>query len=228
MELVFILVEPATPENIGAAARAITTMGISNMRLVNPCDHLSEPAKWLAHASNDVLENAQLFDKFEDAIADCDFIIGTTAKQRSVKEDYLSIKETPSVLKAKGNTISKVAVAFGREDSGLRNEELRLCDLVSTVPLKTSYPSLNLAQAIMLYAYELSSIRFSTGRQENKKIDPESFYNLKKKTKSILLELGFKEKSAILPRIIERLNQLKEADIHLLHSITNKYLKKKS
>ena len=228
MELVFILVEPATPENIGAAARAIKTMGISNMRLVNPCDHLSEPAKWLAHASNDVLENAQLFDKFEDAIADCDFIIGTTAKQRSVKEDYLSIKETPSVLKAKGNTISKVAVAFGREDSGLRNEELRLCDLVSTVPLKTSYPSLNLAQAIMLYAYELSSIRFSTGRQENKKIDPESFYNLKKKTKSILLELGFKEKSAILPRIIERLNQLKEADIHLLHSITNKYLKKKS
>ena len=228
MELVFILVEPATPENIGAAARAIKTMGISNMRLVNPCDHLSEPAKWLAHASNDVLENAQLFDKFEDAIADCDFIIGTTAKQRSVKEDYLSIKETPSVLKAKGNTISKVAVAFGREDSGLRNEELRLCDLVSTVPLKTSYPSLNLAQAIMLYAYELSSIRFSTGRQENKKINPESFHNLKKKTKSILLELGFKEKSAILPRIIERLNQLKETDIHLLHSITNKYLKKKS
>ncbi len=228
MKLVFVLVEPATPENVGAAARAIKTMGISCMRLINPCDHLSDPARWLAHASNDILESAEVFKTFDDAIADCDFIIGTTARQRSVKEDYLSIKEMPAILKAKGNTVYKVAIVFGREDTGLRNEELRLCDLVSTVPLKTTYPSLNLAQAIMLYAYELSTINLETLQETKKEVNTKSFNHLKKKTKNILLELGFKEESAILPRIIERLNQLEEGDIHLLHSISNKYIEKNS
>ena len=228
MNLVFILVEPATPENVGAAARAIKTMGITSMRLVNPCDHLSNPARWLAHASNDILENAEVFETFDEAIADCDFIIGTTAKQRSVKEDYISIREIPSILRGKGNTISKVAIVFGREDTGLRNGELRSCDLVSTVPLQTTYPSLNLAQAIMLYAYEISSINFETKEEKHTEVNPDSFQNLKKKTRNILLELGFKEESAILPRIIERLNQLGEGDVHLLHSISNKYIEKKS
>ena len=63
MDLLFVLVEPSTPENVGAAARAIKTMGFQEMRLINPCDYLSDPARWLAHASNDILENAKIIHK---------------------------------------------------------------------------------------------------------------------------------------------------------------------
>lgn len=226
MHISFILIEPATPENIGAAARAIKTMGFNQLRLVNPADHLSGPARWLAHASNDILENAQVFSSFEDATSDIDFIIGTSAKQRSVKEDYVPVKQIPNIIQDKGNTIRNVAVVFGREDTGLRNNELKACDLVTTVPLKTTYPSLNLAQAIMIYAYELSSLNFYEHSVE-KNINEEGFKVLKQKTEFILKDLDFNSESAIYPRILERLMFLSEGDIHLLHSITAKYLEKK-
>ncbi|WP_423128651.1 tRNA/rRNA methyltransferase [Gaoshiqia sp. Z1-71] len=223
MNMVFILVEPSTPENVGAAARAMKTMGFGEMRLVNPCDHLSGPARWLAHASNDILEQAQVFASFEAAISDLDFVIGTTAKQRLVKEDYLSTRDLPGLLLGKGQSIQKVAIVFGREDSGLRNDELKQCDLVSTVPLQTNYPSLNLAQAVMLYAYELSSLK-ACKATETKSVNENGFRSLKEKTAAILLDLEFREDSAIYPRILERLNFLSESDIHLIHSICNKYL----
>ena len=225
MNMVFILVEPSTPENVGAAARAMKTMGFGEMRLVNPCDYLSEPARWLAHASNDILEQAQVFASFESAISDLDFVIGTTAKQRLVKEDYFSTRDLPGLLLGKGQSIQKAAIVFGREDSGLRNDELKQCDLVSTVPLQTSYPSLNLAQAVMLYAYELSSLNAGTAT-ETKPVNENGFRSLKEKTAAILLDLKFREDSAIYPRILERLNLLSENDIHLIHSICNKYLEK--
>ncbi|MGQ8337903.1 tRNA/rRNA methyltransferase [Sunxiuqinia sp. A32] len=228
MEITFILVEPSTPENVSAAARAIKTMGFKKLRLVNPCDHLSAPARWLAHASNDILENATVYRSFDDAIVDCDFRVGTTAKQRNVKEDYLSLSNLPGLLTDKGETIDKIAIIFGREDTGLRNEELAKCDLLSTVPLQTTYPSLNLAQSAMLYAYELSVLKASGEENTRKETGQESFRNLKDKVQNILVDLNFKEESAILPRIIERLNQLQESDIHLLHSICNKYIEKNS
>ncbi len=226
MNVVFILIEPAVPENVGAAARAMKTMGFREMRLVNPCDHLSDPARWLAHASNDILEQADVFATFEEAVADIDFIVGTTAKQRLVKEDYLSTRELAGLIQAKGNSVRKVAVVFGREDSGLRNEELRRCDVVSTVPLQTVYPSLNLAQAIMLYAYELSVLN-TEGQEEVRAVNENGFRSMKEKAATILLELDFKEESAIYPRILERLSLLGEGDIHLLHSICNKYFEMK-
>ncbi|RKD88380.1 tRNA/rRNA methyltransferase [Mangrovibacterium diazotrophicum] len=228
MKVSFILVEPAVPENVGAAARAMKTMGFADMRLVNPCDHLSEPARWLAHASNDILENALVFPDFEEAVKDLDFIIGTSAKQRGVKEDYYSTRDLVKIIQTKGKSVKHLGIVFGREDSGLRNEELRRCDMVSTVPLQTTYPSLNLAQAIMLYAYELSQIHQSAEIEEKPEVNENGFRALKDKSSKLLLELDFKEESAIYPRILERLNLLGESDIHLLHSICNKYFEKMS
>ncbi|PTN09373.1 tRNA/rRNA methyltransferase [Mangrovibacterium marinum] len=228
MKISFILVEPAVPENVGAAARAMKTMGFSDMRLVNPCDHLSDPARWLAHASNDILEGASLFGTFEEAVNDLDFIVASSAKQRLVKEDYYSTRDLVPLLKAKGQAIEHIGIVFGREDSGLRNEELRRCDMVTTVPLQTSYPSLNLAQAVMLYAYELSLLHQSEPQTTPREVNANGFRALKSKTSKILLALNFKEESAIYPRILERLNLLGEGDIHLLHSICNKYFEKKA
>lgn len=81
MQIHFILVEPAVPENVGAAARAMKTMGFTSLRLVNTKAHLAEEASWLAHASNEILENAQEFKTLQEAIHDIDWIIGTSAKK---------------------------------------------------------------------------------------------------------------------------------------------------
>ena len=221
MEITFILVEPAVPENIGSAARALKTMGFSNLTLVNPCDHLSDPARWLAHGSHEILENAKVCTSLKEAIVNFDFIIGTSAKKRSVKFNYSTLNELPEIIASKNKSVQQIAVVFGREESGLTNRELQQCDLVTTVPLKTTYPSLNLAQAVMLYAYELS--KKSVTARMIPELNQQSFRTLKEKTRSVLLDIGFKENSNIFPRFMERLNFLSEDDIHLLHSFCNKF-----
>ena len=226
MEIIYVLVEPSVAENIGAAARAIKTMGFSRLRLVNPNGHLTGPAKWMAHGSNDILENAGIFSTFNEAVNDVDLVVGTTAKKRIVKNDYLPASALPEIIRQKGSAVKAVAVVFGREDSGLRNEELKRCDIITTIPLKTSFPSLNLSQAVMIYAYVLSGLISEPNEDVNIR-DTEGLKILKQKVSDILLSLGFSETSAIYPRILERLMFMKEGDIHLLHSICNKFIAEK-
>lgn len=221
MQIHFILVEPAVPENVGAAARAIKTMGFSSLRLVNTNAHLDEKAGWVAHASQEILEKAETFPTLNDAIKDIDWVIGTSAKKRRVNEDYYPLNKLNELIKAKANSISNIAIVFGREESGLTNEELKLCDIITSVPMKTKYPSLNLAQSVMIYAYTLSML----GDDKNKpgqKADQAELIILKNKTIDLISTIGFKEDSAIYNRIMERLMILGETDVHLLLSIENK------
>ncbi len=224
MEVIFVLVEPIVPENVGAAARALKTMGYGQLRLVNPCEYKSGPATWLAHGSADILDSAKVFPAFKDAISDADFIIGTSAKQRIVKHDYYPASQLPSLLSEKGTSISKIAIVFGREDSGLRNEELEMCDIVTTIPLQTTFPSLNLAQAVMVYAYELSKMAYTNTSEIS--VNTESLQSLKQKSAALLADLGFKKNSAIFSRMLERLMFLRQKDIQLMHSICNKFFEK--
>ncbi|WP_372948863.1 tRNA/rRNA methyltransferase [Mariniphaga sp.] len=226
MQISFILIEPAVPENVGAAARALKTMGFSQLVLVKPCDYLSDPARWLAHGSGEIIEKAEVFPSLKEALVGFDFVIGTSAKKRSVKFDYYPLPKLSSFLISKGVSVNNVAIVFGREEYGLRNDELKLCDLVTTIPMKTTFPSLNLAQAIMLYAWELSKMLGSEiPKEENE--NKESLRSLLQKIHTILLETGFKEDSAIFPRFLERTSFLEEGDIHLLHSFCNKLLQNK-
>lgn len=225
IDIHFILVEPAVPENIGAAARALKTMGFSSMRLVNPADHLANEAKWLAHASNEILENAKVFKSLNDAVSDIDWVISTTAKKRRVNQDYYPANKLNELIKAKASTIKNLAIVFGREESGLTNEEISLCHTVTSVPMKTKYPSLNLAQSVMIYAYTLSMLEIE-GLDQQGEINANEFIALKAKVESVLLEIGFKSDSAIYNRIFERLGVLGETDIHLLHSVCNKLKEK--
>ncbi len=158
MELVFVLVEPARPENVGAAARAIKTMGFSQLRLVNPCD-LSREARWVAHESTELLDQAQHYRSLEAALADVDFSIASSARRRLDHDDYLSPAECRTALAGKAASVQRAALVFGRESSGLTGAELALCDAATRVPLAVSQPSLNLAQAVMLYAWELTALR---------------------------------------------------------------------
>lgn len=226
MQISFILVEPSVPENVGAAARAIKTMGFSQLVLINPCDYLSGPARWLAHGSGEILEQAQVCSSLKEAIQDFDFIIGTSAKKRSVKYDYYPLAQLPKLLSSKGKAVRNAAIVFGREESGLRNDEMKLCDLVTTIPMKVTFPSLNLAQAVMLYAWELSKTEEQTTSSGTEK-NGESLRSLLQKTHTILTKAGFKENSAIFTRFLERISFLEEGDIHLLHSFCNKLLENK-
>jgi len=221
MQIHFILVEPAVPENVGAAARAIKTMGFNSLRLVNTKVHLDKKASWLAHASNEILETAEEFNTLKEATNDIDWIIGTSAKKRRVNEDYYPSTRINELIQAKENSISNLAIVFGREESGLTNKELKLCDIVTSVPMRTKYPSLNLAQSVMIYAYTLSMLNLDEKKPEQK-IEQAELNILKTKTENILTHIGFKKNSAIYSRIQERLMILGETDIHLLLSIEHK------
>jgi tRNA/rRNA methyltransferase len=219
MQIHFILVEPKVPENIGAAARAIKTMGFSSLRLVNPSNHLSEKAKWLAHASNEILENAAIYSTFKDAISDIDFIIGTTAKKRSVKHDYHHCNELTGIISSKTKSVENVAIVFGREESGMTNDELKLCDILSTIPMRRKYPSLNLSQAVMIYAYSLSALAFSP--KKRKTIVPEvaKYTIMKEELEKMLLQSGLSPDYNLYNRILERAALLIDSDLNLFLSL---------
>ncbi len=150
----FVLVEPKVPGNIGAVARALKTMGFHHLILVNPGDYLAPEAQWMAHASEDILKKAMIYSSLPEAIKDKHFVVATTQRQRSFHLPYYHPKELAEKIIPIA-TEHQVALVFGREQSGLTNEELSLCHAVTTIPSHTRHPSLNLAQAVMIYCYEL-------------------------------------------------------------------------
>lgn len=165
MELVFVLVGPRHPGNIGAAARALKTMGFGALRLVNPCAFRDSDvpgergeAYQLAMYSHDILDHAGMFASLADAVADCDLRIGTTAKLRHHRHSVLTPPQLKDLLVDKRGMLQRAALVFGPEDTGLTNEHLDACDLLTTVPLAAVQPSINLAQAVMIYSYALSAL----------------------------------------------------------------------
>jgi len=225
MDLYFILVKPAVPGNIGAAARAIKTMGYTRLRLVAPGDYLGPEARMLAHASEEILESAQVFERLKEAIADLDMTVATTAKRRDVRVEYLSASEIPDLILSKGGTVNKIGLVFGREESGLTNDDIRMCNLVSSIPMSGPYPSLNLGQSVMIYAYIMASFEMAKSESTSHFLDQEGFRAMMDKSKKVLKELDIEKNPALYNRILERLANLGEDDIHLLHSILNRYLK---
>ena len=221
MEIVFILVEPAREENVGAAARAMKTMGFSKLRLVNPCHYLGERALATAHASGEILEQAQVFASLSEAVADVDFVIGSAAKHRNVKADYHWVGDLPQILTEKGSSVGSVAVVFGREESGLSNEELLLCHLLSTIPMRSKYPSLNLGQAVMVYAYELSKVNLLYARRTVRPVEAGEFAVAQQRLVQLLSDINLDAKTQ--SRIAERFALLGEEDIVLFHKFFQKY-----
>lgn len=225
-EIYFVLVEPAVSGNIGAAARALKTMGHEKLVLVNPAAHFNDQAKMLGHGSWEILENARIYKSFEEAIQLFDFVIGTSAKSRSIKHDYYTIEQAKQIADAKLGAIQKIALVFGREESGLTNQELHNCDIISYVPLATTYPSLNLAQAVMLYSFLFSSYS-DVKSNEPLLSDNQKLYNItKNKASDALSSIAISKDSTLHNRIMERIALLNADDLHLILSVCNKILEK--
>ena len=157
-----VLVGTTHPGNIGAAARAIKNMGIFNLALVKPKEFPSDIAIYRSKAAKDILENAEIYETLKDAIAGCKLIVGTSARARSVPWPVFNPRDAAEEMR-KISKQGNVAIVFGREDRGLTNDELGLCNFHVHIPSDPKYSSLNLSQAVQILAYE---IRLAYSRDE--------------------------------------------------------------
>ncbi|MBO6609148.1 RNA methyltransferase [Altererythrobacter sp.] len=151
---IFVLVRPQLGENIGKAARAMLNFGLTEMRIVAPRDGWPNPDAGPSAAGADiVLENAKVFDTTADAVADCAHVYATTVRKRGVTKPVVGPDEASAEIHAESG---KSAILFGPERSGLETEDVTLARSILTVPINPKFGSLNLAQAVILCAYEWS------------------------------------------------------------------------
>jgi TrmH family RNA methyltransferase len=153
----FVLVGPTEPGNIGAAARAIKNMGFGKLELVAPVPYLTEEARAMACQAKDVLERAKVYRMFRSAIAGKSLVVGTTRRLGSRRGVIMDVREAARRIAGAARS-SRVAILFGNEHNGLTNRELEECGLTLTIPSNPTFPSLNLAQSVMVVAYELSRV----------------------------------------------------------------------
>jgi tRNA/rRNA methyltransferase/tRNA (cytidine32/uridine32-2'-O)-methyltransferase len=152
--VVLVLDEPQNLLNIAGVVRAMKNMGLRRLRLVNPAEFDPWRITGIAHRSEDVVENAEIFDSLPEALAQVVMVMGTTARPRTAQRNYVRPREAAAQVVDQARA-GEVAILFGREDRGLGNEALDLCHSVAIVPTDPAYSSLNLAQAALLMSYEV-------------------------------------------------------------------------
>lgn len=163
-----VLVNTSDCRNIGSAARAMKTMGLSELVLVDPIEMPNGQAQALAAGATDVLKNAKVFSTLEEAISDCGLVVGTSARSRTLPWPMLEPRSCGEKLIAEASDYP-VALVFGRESSGLTNDELQLCHFHVQIPANPEYSSLNLAMAVQTLSYET---RMAYLAAENAKFEP--------------------------------------------------------
>lgn len=149
-----VLVNTEIPENIGSVARAMKNMGLRELLLVNPVFYKRIETYALAKGSREIVDSALVYDDLREALKDFSFVVGTTQRVRGRHFPLYTPQEVVHEMKGIGRE-KKIAFVFGRESRGLTNEELRSCHLLSTIPTAVRQPAVNLAQAVMIYCYEM-------------------------------------------------------------------------
>ncbi len=227
----FVLVEPESPGNIGATARAMKTCGFKNLVLVNPKERHHPETKWMAHQSEEILENAKYVNTLEEAVKDMNLVIGTTQRKRYFRFPFY----TPDEISDKIEGIAlehPVAIVFGRESTGLTNEELTQCHMHSTIYTATAKPALNLSQAVMIFAYtffKLQNVKDSKFRYDLASTEEiNHFYN---HLQLSMKEIGFVPRDSMdnfitrFKRILGR-SMPEKRDVRLLHKLLEIYEKR--
>jgi tRNA/rRNA methyltransferase len=159
---VVILVEPQMGENIGAAARAMANFGLSRLRLVKPRQAWpNDKAHMMAAGADRVLDSAVLYDDLPSAIADCTFLLATTARSHDQAKPVIGPADAAAAMAPRVAAGETVGILFGRERNGLENDEVALADCIVTLPVNPAFASLNLAQAVIIVAYEWFKLQSS-------------------------------------------------------------------
>ena len=227
-----VLVRTYHPGNIGSAARAMKTMGLTNLVLVNPLDFPSDEATKMAASADDVLKSAILCNSVYDAVKDCTVVIASTARSRDYDLPELTPEESAEqlFLSAKKN---KVALVFGPERMGLSNDDLQFAKYRVTIPANPEYSSLNLAAAVQTLSYEIF-------KQHTIKIDNKQAENLRELPSTEQMEQYFtrleetlKDSGFIIQnhpgKVMQKLRslfaraQLDDIELNILHGILASY-----
>ncbi|MFC0228793.1 tRNA/rRNA methyltransferase [Serratia aquatilis] len=225
MQLHIVLVAPARPENVGAAARAMKTMGFTSLRIVGSEAHLQPAARWVAHGAGDILDAVQTFSTLEQALADVDFTIATTARSRARFHYYCTPQQLTAQLMERQTWMQQAALVFGREDSGLTNEELELADLLTGVPMINEYPSLNLGQSVMVYCYQLAEL-MSVKTPQPDVADSGQLNALRRRMERLLENLEVADDQKLCDWLHQRLGGLQQRDTVMLHTLLHDIEKK--
>lgn len=245
-QIKIVLCQTSHPGNIGAAARAMKTMGLRHLVLVNPKDYPSVEATARSSGAIDILEAAQVVGSLEEAVADCRLVIGTSSRNRSLPWPMVEPREIKTIVEKDPQALP-MAIVFGRESSGLLNEELQLCHYHVNIPANPDYMSLNLAAAVQVICYECrllaldqeSSLHSAPGdSRSGSRSDSDSTAadalgdsevkatvaqteGLYQHFESVMIETGFfdPEQPKLLPTRLHRLfakAQLTEAEVNIL------------
>lgn len=225
MRFPLILVSPARAENVGAAARAMKTMGFSELRIVDSQAHRDPAARRVAHGAGDILDNASHWTSLEAALADIDFSIATTARSRAKFRYYATPQEVQQVLHEKQLWTGSAAMVFGREDSGLTNDELAQVDLLTGIPMAGDYPSLNLGQAVMVYCYQLAALR-QVSAQTEPAANIDQLAALRQRAQSLLQRLDVAGDEKLADWLQQRIGLLQQRDTAMLHRLLHDIEKK--
>ena len=227
----FVLVEPSHPGNVGAAARAIGTMGFKNLVFVKPTKHPHPESRARSSGALDILLDARVCDTLEEAIADSSLVIGTTARQRRISVPIDSIHEcTQSIFES--SLKQKVSIIFGPETSGLSNNDIDRCNRLVYIPTGEMHSSLNLSMAVQVIAYQLNLAFFGLEEgQETRDLasgkEMELFYE---HLEDVLLETGFlnptnpKQLMRRLKALFNRA-QLDDNEVNIMRGILTSYQK---
>lgn len=227
-QLRVVLVETSHPGNIGAAARAMKTMGVSQLILVNPKKFPDPKATEMASGADDLLGKVQVVATLEEALLDCVLVIGTSARSRSLPWPMLSPKDCAQVVLRSAHQENQVALVFGRERTGLTNPELQLCHYHVQIPANPEYSSLNLAQAVQVLVYECysASLKEHEYNQDEEwdwvtSQEQTKFYDILEET---LLQMGFLNPKAprqLMPRLRRLFNRarLERMELNILRGI---------
>lgn len=202
--VIVVLDHPQNVINIAGVIRAMKNMGISRLRVVNPAEWDAWRIDGIAHRTTDIVESTGHFDTLEEALADCVWVVGTSARSRTAIRNYTRPHAVAPNLIARAAD-GPVAVLFGREDRGLANDALDLCNEIAVIPTSPEYSSLNLAQAFLIVAYEIFTAAASA-----EELDPNSLPQGRRATGPATRE-DLEQTFGALHRSLERIQFFKGA-----------------
>jgi len=221
-----VLLNTSHPGNIGSAARAMKTMGLSRLYLVQPKSFPDDKATELAAGADDILENVVITDSINEAVKDCRLVIGASARERELTLPQLDPRQCAQQLTQEGDQ-GEVALVFGNERTGLTTEQLQSCQYHVVIPANPDYNSLNLAAAVQVLCYEIRMSQSCAQLIEKPHEDyatneeVERFYQ---HLREVLLAIGFlnpKHPKRLMPRLKRLFNRvrLEQTEVNLLRGI---------
>ena len=219
-----VLVETSHSGNIGSAARAMKTMGLSNLYLVSP-KSVDKQSIALAAGADDVVRNAHIVDTFEQAIEDCSLVIGTSARLRHLQSTLIDPRKCAEKASAHQG---QVAIVFGRERVGLTNEELLKCHYHLNIPANPEYSSLNLAMAVQLVSYEMRMAFLTKNKTESTLSTIEDIYPTAQEmeyffahTEQVYQSLGFIQNQGVIQKLRRLYNRssLEKNELNILRGM---------